>query len=214
MREISFSSEIQKVLNPFVVADGAHDRLFDAYNESWRTYHNSNHIMHMLERSRQSDICLNDDELQRLGLMILYHDAWYKVGRTVGENERRSAYWANDDLISDCSDETIRLCSAVMQGIIATTTHSLDNIDSCYVKEVGILLDLDLWGLGQEPEAFKRDTEKVWGEYQTIVTREEFDAGRSDWARTILESGKPIYHTQLFLEREEMALKNLKELAG
>lgn len=213
MHDSSLYSEILNILEPFNVPTGAHGRILQAYCEPWRTYHNAGHIMQMLERSRQSDIELTDDARQRLELMILYHDAWYKVGRASGENEEQSAKWATEDLADSIDDDTLRLRRAVRQGIVATATHSLDNINPAYVEEIATLLDLDLWGLGQAPDAFKEDTEKVWKEYQPIATRKEFDAGRSTWARSFLTSRKGIYHTEPFLGREEMAQFNLKQLA-
>jgi len=207
-------SEILNILEPYVVPTGAHGRILTAYHEPWRTYHNADHIMQMLRRSRQSDINLTDEERQRLELMILYHDIWYKVGRSAEENERRSAEWAIQDLSDGISEDMIRLRRCVSQGINATALHSLDNINPAYVEEIATLLDLDLWGLGQDPERFKEDTEKVWREYQPIATREEFDNGRSVWARNFLSSRDQIYHTEPFLPREEMARYNLQQLAG
>lgn len=214
MFEQPLYKEILNILGPFSVPEGAHGRIMKAYCEPWRAYHNAGHITQMLERSRRSDIDLTDDARQRLELMILYHDVWYKVGRTSGENEEQSAKWAINDLAEGIDDDMLRLRHAVRQGIVATATHSLENINPNYVEEIATLLDLDLWGLGQAPDAFQEDTEKVWREYQPLATREEFDAGRSAWARSFLSSRKRIYHTEPFLEREEMALYNLKQLAG
>ena len=205
-------SEMLDILAPFEVP--THGEILYAYCEPWRTYHNADHIMHMLRRSRQSDINLTDEARQRLELMILYHDVWYKLGRNAGENERRSAEWAVRDLSRSVSDNTVRLKRCVSQGINATATHSLDKINPAYVEEIATLLDLDLWGLGQDPEHFKEDTEKVWREYQPIATREEFDAGRSLWARNFLTSRNKIYHTEPFLPLEEMARYNLQQVAG
>jgi len=166
----------------------------------------------MLELSRQSNIDLDDDTRQRLNLMILYHDAWYKIGRKTCENEKRSAAWATNDLADGLNEDKISLRRAVKQGIIATATHSLDKINPKYVNEIATLLDLDLWGLGQPPDAFQEDTEKVWREYQPIATREEFNAGRSAWARSFLESRDRIYRTEPFLHLEKIARRNLQQL--
>ena len=213
MHNKALYSEILNILRPFNVPAGAHNRILNAYCESWRTYHNADHIIQMLRLSRHTDINLSDEERQRLELMILYHDVWYKVGRSAGENEKQSAQWAVDDL-AGASDELIRLRRCLQQGINATATHSLADTNPVYVDEIATLLDLDLWGLGQEPESFQEDTEKVWQEYQPIATREEFDNGRSIWAQNFLSSRNQIYFTEPFLDREEMAQRNLKQLVG
>lgn len=208
-------SEILDIFEPFQVSSDSISRLWLSYCEPWRTYHNSSHILQMLRLSRRPGIILEDDARQRLELMIVYHDVWYKVGRPAGENEEESAKWAYGDIDSEnTSEAVIGLRRAVRQGIRATAKHSLDNINPKYVEEIGTLLDLDLWGLGQTPDRFKEDTEKVWGEFQPIATRGEFDKGRSVWARGFLENRNGIYHTEPFLHLEDMAKYNLEQLAN
>ena len=214
MHDVRLYDRTLSILGPRKVPPGAGGRLLLAYSESWRTYHNSSHIVQMLELARSLDIDLDHEAMERLELMILYHDAWYKVGRAAGENEKKSAEWAWDDLSQDGRPEAVRLRRAVKQGILATATHSLDNINPDYVDEIATLLDLDLWGLGQSAERFHEDTERVWQEYQPIATRQEFDAGRSSWARSFLESRDSIYHTEPFLHLEDQAKRNLEQLAG
>jgi predicted metal-dependent HD superfamily phosphohydrolase len=214
MHDVRLYDKTLTILAPHKVPPGAGGKLLLAYSESWRTYHNSAHILQMLELARSLDVDLSQEAMERLELMILYHDAWYKVGRSAGENEKKSAEWAWDDLSQDERPEALTRRRAVKQGILATATHSLDNINPEYVDEIATLLDLDLWGLGQSTERFQEDTEKVWREYQSIATRQEFDAGRAAWARSFLAARKRIYHTEPFLHLEDQARRNLEALAG
>lgn len=214
MHDVRLYDKTLTILAPLRVPPDAAGRLLIAYSEPWRTYHNSSHIVQMLDLARSLDVDLGHEAMERLELMILYHDAWYKVGRSAGENEKKSAEWAWNDLAQDDRPETLKLRRAVKQGILATATHSLDNINPDYVNEIATLLDLDLWGLGQSPERFHDDTEKVWREFQPIASREDFDKGRSAWARLFLESRDRIYHTEPFLHLEDQAKRNLEELAG
>ncbi len=214
MYEAQLYKKILEILAPHKVPTDTAGKLLLAYCERWRAYHNAAHILQMFELAKTKVSNLSPASLKRLELMILYHDAWYKVGRPAGENEQRSADWAKSDLTHrDNSPETVELCRVVEQGILATKTHTLNGIDAEYVDEVATLIDLDLWGIGQPPEQFQQDTEKVWREYQPIVSREEFDAGRSAWARTFLDSRPNIYQTSSFFHLEDQAKRNLEQLA-
>lgn len=171
----------------------------------------------MLGLLQTMDIHLSSDEKQRLEIMILYHDVWYKVGRKRGENEVRSAKWAVADLMDLNLAYTVeekRLVRCINQGIVATIKHELAGTNGRYVEEIATLLDLDLWGLGQSPERFQEDTEKIWEEYQPILTREEFMDGRIQWAKDFLASRSQVYHTEPFFQFEDMAQENLASLAG
>ena len=141
--------------------------------------------------------------------MIFYHDAWYKVGREQGLNEKMSAEWA----FKDCGEYiTVPFQQMLTQGIEATATHTLERVHPSHQREVGLLLDLDLKSLGVSSSLFEAITESIWQEYEPVATREEYDTGRAEWARTFLK--RPfIYHTEWFIERfEDQARKNLKAL--
>lgn len=204
--------EVHNILNPLQVSADAHTPIVLAYSEHWRTYHNCSHILLMLHRSRQSDVYLSDWMRQCLEVMILYHDIYYKVGGKQGTNKMMSAKWAVDDLAA-APVSLVRLREVVNQGIKATATHTLSEVNPEYREVVSLLLDLDLWGLGQSPEIFADNTEQIWREFMPIATRKQFDAGRAAWARTFL--ARPIiYHTPAFMSLEAMARHNLTQLAG
>lgn len=202
----------REILRPFKIDQNAPVQLIKAYTERWRTYHNHLHIWQMLELADTLD--QSKKTRQRLNLLILYHDVWYKVLRTRGYNELCSIEWALADISTSQGfgpTELKRTRQVLRQGIIATIDHSLDKVDPDYVPEVALLLDLDLWILGQDYALFHKYNENVYGEYQPIFSREEFMTGRADWARSFLKRPK-IYHTEKFLHLEEKARQNLSRL--
>lgn len=200
--------EAERILAPYNIVPGAVERIVAAYNEPWRAYHNENHILQMLELASREN---HPETRQRLELLILYHDVWYKVGQEHGTNERNSAEWAIADFGDGRDVETARLTRMLRQGIIATATHTLDGVNPNYVKEVSLLLDLDLWGLGQSSEYFQANTEAIWREFQPIATRKQYDTGRAAWAKSFL-ARDGIYHVEPYLGLERKARENLATL--
>ena len=200
----------ERILSPYNVMPGAAHRIVMAYNEPWRTYHNESHILQMLELASRVD---NPETRQRLELLILYHDVWYKVGQPHGTNERNSAEWAVNDFGDVRDVETVRLIRMLRQGIVATATHTLDDVNPNYVEEVSLLLDLDLWGLGQSSEYFQSNTEAIWREYQPIATRQQYDEGRAAWAKSFL-ARDVLYHVEPYLGLEQKARENLAALVA
>lgn len=202
---------IPKVIGEYASIDAC-EKLYSAYTEPWRTYHNKSHIVDMYTTFLAVvDEIYPENELWKDGilLMIFYHDTWYKVGREHGLNEKKSAEWA----LKDCGSYLqVPYKHVLPQGIEATVTHTLDGVDPSFHREVGLLLDLDLKTLGSPLPVFQEITEVIWKEYKPVYTREEFDTGRAIWARTFLE--RPfIYHTEWFKERfESQARKNLEAL--
>ncbi|HEY0011025.1 MAG TPA: hypothetical protein VGB97_03935 [Candidatus Paceibacterota bacterium] len=181
-----------------------------SYSERWRTYHDANHILGMLEGAR--GLVLMGNELLLLKFLIVSHDRWLKVGREHGESERESARLAIEDLQRRDGERHPPLEELVYQGITATITHTLECVDERFVNIVAPLIDLDLWGLGQDPAYFQSQTEAIWLEYEPRYTRAEYDEGRKMWAATFLERPK-IYLTPHFKHLEPQARENLQALA-
>lgn len=208
--DYDFRAKIAPVLTSFGVSAIAIDRVCQSYSEQWRSYHATRHILGMLRGA--SRLSLTGADYDLLCLLIIYHDVWLKISREPGENERKSAAWAIDDVSTRLSHQAW-LATLLQQGIEATITHTLDGVDDQFREVVSYLLDLDLWGLGQSPERFQEDTEAVWHEFEPRYTRAEFDAGRSSWAATFLTRER-VYHTKHFAHLEGQARANLTALAN
>jgi len=188
------------------------EEILDAYNEPWRYYHSSRHILRMFKAAEDSGLTdeITSSERQSLYLAILFHDVCYKVGRDIGLNESNSAEFTFKHCNMTRHNKPI-IHSAV-QAIEATIYHSLDGISNCNKMVTKTLLDLDLMGLGQSPESFMADTEDIWREYEPISTRSEYDTGRAKWAKSFLKR-KILFHTSYFRKLESRARRNLSELA-
>lgn len=187
--------------------------VYDAYMEPWRAYHNYKHILGMIRGldDLAEEYAPNDSrKWYGIAFMVIYHDVWFKVGRNRGENEYNSAEWAVVDL--ELASAPLALVQMVKQGILATITHDLSDVDPIYHDSVGILLDLDLYGLGQSYDHFQGDTEAIWKEFQPVYTRDDYDAGRSKWAANFLKRER-IYYTPAFEQFELQARANLERLA-
>jgi predicted metal-dependent HD superfamily phosphohydrolase len=182
-----------------------------AYLEPWRTYHNIEHPIAMLEALAKLDCSmLTTGQLLAIKLMILYHDVWYKVGRNSGENELESACWARHDLEPGSTPN--HLTSAVAMGINCSTSHLvIGDAMRAYQPAIKLFLDLDLMTLGGTAEEFDQGTESIWQEYQPHYSRDEYDTGRRAWAREMLHR-KHIYQTEYFAHLEAPARANLQRL--
>lgn len=203
-----FTDRAKGILARFGI-ENALPALLTAYTEPWRGYHNVSHIVRMLRVLDEiPEYVQQNEERYTIALMILYHDAWYKVKCEPGENEHKSAEWALRDLGSN-APERLRYC--VELGIVATASHQL--VVPTHRDLISVLLDLDLYGLGMSYEEFQRDTEAIWLEYQPVYTREEYDAGRARWAAEFLKRDK-FYLSPHFEHLEQQARSNLERLAA
>lgn len=196
------------------------DFVLDAYSESWRTYHNADHILKMfrLLDSTPTANFLSSSETLALHCMIIYHDVVYKLYPEEGWNECQSACIAIVHLTE--AGLPIEIGRTVGAGIYTTITHTLDALDESPPDSdimrvpIAYLLDLDLAaGLGRSWEEFSANTELVWQEYQPVATREQFDLGRIAWAKSFLQRPK-IFHTEQFAHLEDPVRDNLRRLAA
>lgn len=188
------------------------------YQEPWRHHHDIRHPVSMLELEEviASIFKIATFPIDRLALqvMIIYHDTILKLMREKGWNERESAKLAFEVLLS--LGAPLEFCHFVAMGIRATATHEIPEqflFDEVAWNTVGLLLDLDLEGLGREEGYFARNTEANWREWQPVATRAEYDAGRAAWARNFLDTRQNIFSTRFFAMNEAQAKANLRRLA-
>lgn len=183
--------------------------LFKSYGEEWRTYHNLKHIHDMFKASEVFRGKLSIVQMKALILMILFHDAVYKIGQLPGWNEYESASLAAKSL--DEAHVSNYLKDFVVTGIIATATHTLFRVPHPFQQTVCALIDLDLMSLGGTAAEFDVINERVWGEFKAHHTRYEFNVGRSQWADRFLKR-KRIFYTKSFAQLEQTARGNLERL--
>jgi predicted metal-dependent HD superfamily phosphohydrolase len=191
------------------------EALAEAYTEERRTHHNYRYIIGMIDHGRK----LYKDNMTREGwqslvCMILYHKVVYETGQAPPWNERTSA----DYFLSDLGQAQPHTLPAgfetkVWSGIIATATHTLDDVLPKHQRTVSQLLDLRLASLASPYETFAANTKAIWGEFKNSITREQYDEGRTKWALKFLERGK-IYHTPEMEHLEQTARSNLTQMIG
>jgi predicted metal-dependent HD superfamily phosphohydrolase len=202
---IRLQAVIDDTLQQIGVSTERRQHIVDAYVEPWRTYHNAGHILRMIDALDCHDI---PEFRSDIVYMIIYHDVWYKMGRTAGENEHHSAQWMCNDIANSIAHHALE---RVEQGILATICHTLDTVAPQHRECVGIFLDLDLMGLGQDNATFTQHTEEIWREWEPLYTRREFDRNSAQWAKNFLDRPR-IYHSTYYTHLEDQARKNLETL--
>ncbi len=172
-------------------------KLNTAYTESWRAYHNLDHIAHCLDEFivvRQ----LTDDPIA-IEAAIWFHDVIYDTRRK--DNEERSAEFAVAVLRE--AGKSASFCESVHTLILATRHQSMPT-----ATDARLLTDIDLSILGQSPERYAEFERQIRCEY-AWVTEPDFATGRSAILSGFLHRSN-IFATPLFIERyEDQARKNL-----
>jgi predicted metal-dependent HD superfamily phosphohydrolase len=177
-----------------------------AYTESWRAYHNLDHIGHCLtEFTAVSQLA---DAPAAVEAAIWFHDAIYDTQRK--DNEERSADLAAAVLAG--AGKSAGFCECVHTLILATKHQSPPASN-----DARLLTDIDLSILGQSPDRYAEFEQQIRCEYSWVAAR-DFAAGRSAILNCFLQR-KSIFNVPIFKERyEEQARVNLawavKQLAA
>lgn len=167
------------------------------YTEPHRHYHTLQHLDACLRHlPALRGFASHPDEV---ALALWFHDAIYDIGAT--DNERRSAHWAVDSLLSAGVEVAV---SQRVFSLIMVTRHDV----APRTVDEQVMLDVDLAILGARAEVFDGYEGQVRVEYRT-VSEPLFRANR----RRILQgflARERIYHTGLFHGRfETQARRNL-----
>lgn len=146
------------------------DRLVAAYEESHRGYHDLQHLTEVLERL---DEIMPPDHRDREAVILAawFHDAVYDGA---GDDEERSAQWAEEALDSPLAEEVARL-------VRLTRRHRPDPGD----LNGGLLCDADLAILAADPQRYREYVTGVRQEY-AAVPDDAFKAGRAAVLRDLL----------------------------
>lgn len=170
--------------------------LEDAYNQSYRKYHNLNHLNELFGYyDKFSDFIENTEEIQ---IAIFYHDFIYSIWKK--DNEEKSAIKAVQ-VLQDIGFD--------MDGI-----HRIDKLILCTKHHNGtsndenLLIDFDLAILGQSEEAYQDYTQKIRKEYAKIPGI-LYRKGRKKVLQHFLDKSS-IYQTTVFKSTfEKQARVNL-----
>lgn len=203
----------------------------DIYDSNKLEYHNWTHIADML-RILDSDFkpYLNDENYKLLRDAILFHDIIYVPGATDNEEKSARAYvlhqtHQNVEYGSILASPAKRVLSTVQLNqpipedlnpvyklIMSTKTHipiKAENLQLHHLSK--ILIDLDLWGLGDTWLVYRLKGNSIRKEFLDAgIPEEQFNHGRKEWIRKFLERER-IYTTEFCEDRELRAIYNLKK---
>jgi predicted metal-dependent HD superfamily phosphohydrolase len=161
------------------------DRIFSAYSEPHRHYHNFVHIEHCLEEfDAVKQLCESPDEVE---FAIWLHDVSYDPHAS--DNEEMSALYARELLVElDCSEST----ACHVGDLILITRHDQPPL----TQDAKIMVDIDISILGQPAHLFAVYEKSIRAEY-SWVPEEGYRTGRAKILRSFLDK-KSIYYTDRF----------------
>ena len=174
------------------------ETLAEAYGESTRAYHNTEHLRHCLA---ELDCHLRlADRPEEVEAALWFHDGIYVPGRS--DNEDRSARLAEDALREGgVAAETARRVGR----LVLATRHASPVED----KDARLVCDIDLAILGGSPAEFDRFESRIREEYR-LVPAPLYREARSNVLRGFLLRPS-IYQTEeLKAQYEIHARQNLE----
>ena len=180
--------------------------LHGAYAETWRAYHNLDHIGHCL--GEFANVCQYADTPIAVEAAIWFHDVIYDTHRK--DNEERSAEVASAALAKAGKPEGF--CRNVSALILATKHQSEPTS-----KDSSLLTDIDLSILGQSPERYAEFEQQIRREFGWVSDK-DFRSGRAAILNGFLRRDH-VFATPTFAQRyEKQARANLawaiKQLAA
>ncbi len=159
--------------------------LLDRFDEPHRAYHNTGHILALLEHAAAAGKLVADPH--RMAMAIWFHDAVYDPDRT--DNETESAALAHKNLKH--LGEKDAFIDDVAAMILATIKHQLPEKASSDMK---LFLDFDLSILGAAPDIYAAYAAAIRAEYR-FVPDDVYRTGR----RAVLEkfqNREKLYFTE------------------
>ena len=175
-----------------------YERLLDAYAETHRHYHTAAHIAACLdELDGARDLATFPGEVE---LALWFHDAVYEP--MSGDNERRSAQWAQRFLLDGGTAEEAAL--RVYEHIMATRHE----VQSCN-RDSALVVDIDLAILGQPAAMYAGFERGIRAEYASVPFA-LYRSARCAVLRSFL-AREHIYELPYFRSRyEDRARVNLR----
>jgi predicted metal-dependent HD superfamily phosphohydrolase len=170
------------------------DDIFTRYAEDWRVYHNSDHLLHVLNELDQYP----DEKPPEVLMALLYHDSVYIPLRH--DNEIKSAELARRSLTKYKFLDIERIVDAIMATEHRHQTHGEIN---------SLVCDIDLSPLGKETTEFEKDSLNIEQEYG-IKGDEKKEHHRSNILLKFLSFPKIFLNDYFFEKYEKQTTKNLQ----
>lgn len=189
--------------------------LVHRYSEPHRCYHNIFHIDRMLLDLKRVEQAAHLVSSINLRWAIWYHDIVYKPGHE--ENEEISFYICEKAMKQFHFDSAQR--EIVKTYILATKQHVHQIVpvsaDEPWIREHNLLLDLDMAVLGFQSEEYEQYAVGVKEEYLTRYSLAEFNQGRANFLKTMLDRGFHLFRHPVIqdLYGAQAGVNMLRELA-
>lgn len=210
------------LVEQFSVPERDASRFFDSViepfytnlTENRRYYHNAQHLAHcfgLLDKYKLSIFNFEEKiDYSLVELSIWFHDLVYIPG-FLG-NEEASFGWANKFLLNFRNrKDTPLLLEYLYTLVLATKKHEVPSEDTKLVKEIQILLDVDLGILGEQEETFSLYEQNIRKEFWFVPT-DLYNKERRNVLMSFYVKNK-IYYTKFFQENyEKQARLNLRRV--
>jgi predicted metal-dependent HD superfamily phosphohydrolase len=170
--------------------------LLDRFEEPHRAYHNSMHVLALLQHAEDAHELVSDPH--KMALAIWFHDAIYDP--KAQDNEAQSAALAQTSLKH--LGEKDPFVADVETMILATVKHQLPENAS---NDLQLFLDFDLSILGSTPETYASYAAAIRTEYH-FVPDDVYKPGR----RAVLENFRKrdrLYFTDYAFDKWEAAAR-------
>jgi predicted metal-dependent HD superfamily phosphohydrolase len=187
--------------------------LMDAgYGQSWRTYHNYDHICDMLDMFNSicmalKDMCPPHPHLDfvlksrwEYVVAIMFHDIVYDLQAPSGENEHDSV-----QMLYTFGPRCLRFKkNAGIDELIMATVHD-GRLDRPLHQ---LMADIDLSTFGSTTK-FQPANNAVWAEYESRFPAKLVTEGRLRFLKSFAERLRIFYHEDFF--DNEIAFANIQE---
>lgn len=177
--------------------DETYDALIGAYSEKGRRYHNTGHLISVLEHLDAVRKDLDHD--REIELSLWFHDAVYRPFSKTNEGD--SADWARRFLRMNNLDYAIE---AMIQSLIMATRHPAKPRS----EEEKIIVDIDLAVLGGTAQEYRNYAAGILYEYRS-VPRWLFLKNRRALLKQFLDSERIYSNDYFFYNYEAQARKNI-----
>lgn len=190
------------------------------YYSSKRYYHTFNHALEMVElftTGKTRGVVISNYTMPDFGVLhdefisaIIAHDCIYEFGKEKGFNEKQSLKaWGR------VMGRTEGDFGVVEPLILATIHHTPESVDCApeHLEMVKTIIDLDLAGLGGDPEEFDRNSKNIALEIMGGIPNlsiDDYITGRNAFFQSMLDR-ESIYYTEQFKDTlEQRARDNIK----
>ena len=187
-----------------------YSELRDLYSQSWRRYHNLNHVNDFLNKFyyclRSKDLKDNLDEIST-NLAILYHDVIYTPSRN--DNEERSIKYfleLSNYLELNNYNKTKILNIEKVTKLIDATKYHFDKNFICKDFNTNIFMDIDVSSMATEE--YEINGENIMYEYSHHLDIKDLYNSRIRFLEYTLD--KNVFKTPVFDHLEKKAKENNK----